>query len=83
MDYNAENNRFYDKNVYNKLGDTLRLSALMQKLAFYPRLMSFLLNRLNKNKSLNQMFFDMINGNVPKTRTNGVKFILKTISPFS
>jgi geranylgeranyl reductase family protein len=78
-DFSASFNKDYDQMVYNKLGATLRFSAMMQKVARYPGLMSFLFNRVNKNVDLQQLLFSIINGHTPKTRWKGLGLVIKMI----
>ena len=78
-DFSAKFNKHYDHMVYNKLGTTLRFSALMQKIALYPWLMSFLFNRVTNNKKLQYLLFSIINGQIPKTRWKGFKLLYKLI----
>jgi geranylgeranyl reductase family protein len=82
-DYSAKFNTKYDKLVYNKLGTTLRFSAFMQKIAFYPGLMSYLFNRVSRNSELQQMLFGIINGKIARTRRNGLELVLKMIFNFN
>jgi geranylgeranyl reductase family protein len=80
--FSAAFNTQYDRMVYDKLGTTLRFSAMMQKIACYPGLISFLFNRVNKNTELQQMFFSIINGNTSKTRWKGLELIFRMILNF-
>lgn len=81
-DFSAQTNKAYDRSVYEKLGSTLRFSSMMQKIAFYPKMMGFLFNRITTNKQLQNLMFGIINGNIPKTRFKGLEFLLRLIFNF-
>ncbi len=53
----------YDRQVYHQLGDELRLSHQLQRLASYPRLFNFVVRKANRNPLLRQtiscMFEDL------------------------
>ena len=53
----------YDKAVYNRLGQELRLSHIMQRLLDYPWLFNFIANRAANNatiaETLSMMFLDL------------------------
>ena len=53
----------YDKAVYNRLGQELRLSRMMQRLLNFPSLFNFLANRAANNptlaETLSMMFLDL------------------------
>ena len=83
LPFDAQHNRKYDNMVYEKLGTTLKFSAMMHKVAFHPRLMSYIFNRMNENEDLKELFQKLINGRIPKTRMNGLRLLLKTLIPFS
>jgi geranylgeranyl reductase family protein len=78
-DFSSKFNTLYDRSVYNKLGPTLRFSAQMQKIAGLPWLMEFLFNRVSKDPDLQQLLYSIINGQIPKTRRNGLSLISKLI----
>lgn len=80
--FSAKFNKRYDQEVYNKLGTTLRFSAMMQNIAQYPRLMSFLFNRVKKNPDLQKLLFNIINGQIPKKRWSGLGLIAKMVFDF-
>jgi geranylgeranyl reductase family protein len=80
--FSAEFNKQYDREVYNKLGTTLKFSAMMQHIAQYPRLMSILFNRVTKNPDLQILLFNIINGQIPKKRWSGIGLIAKMIFNF-
>jgi len=46
----------YDQDVYQKLGKELHLSYQMQKLVRFPWLFNFIVNKANRNPSLQTMF---------------------------
>jgi len=81
-DYSAKFNLQYDHCVYNKLGRTLRFSSMMQKIACYPKLMSYLFNRVTKNSDLKDLLFSIINGRTPKTRWSGLELIARMVINF-
>jgi flavin-dependent dehydrogenase len=78
-DFSAKFNKQYDQMVYNKLGSTLRFSKSMQKIAHYPGLMSFLFNRVTNSTKLQHLLFNIMNGNMPKTRRKGFELVFKMI----
>jgi geranylgeranyl reductase family protein len=53
----------YDKAVYNRLGQELRLSRMMQRLLNFPSLFNFIANRATNNptlaETLSMMFLDL------------------------
>lgn len=62
-DCSAANLKAYDKEVYGRLWDELRLSRRMQQLVRYPWLFNFVVNKARKNKVLSEtiscMFEDL------------------------
>ena len=56
-------NKNYDTVLYRRIGDELKLSSTMQKLASYPWLMNLVINKANKSislqKTISSMFTDM------------------------
>ena len=80
--FSAKFNTRYDRMVYDKLGTTLRFSAMMQNIARYPSLMSFLFNRVTNNPDLQELLFNIINGHIPKKRWSGLELITKMIFNF-
>ncbi len=80
--FSAEFNGQYDRDVYDKLGTTLRFSAMMQNIAQYPWFMSFLFNRVINNQELQELLFNIINGHIPKKRWSGMSLIAKMIFNF-
>lgn len=80
--FSSDFNARYDREVYGKLGPTLKFSAMMQKVAMHPRLMSLLFNRVNNNDGLQHQLFQIINGQIPKKRWQGMELIMKMIFNF-
>jgi geranylgeranyl reductase family protein len=80
--FSAGFNKAYDKRVYEKLGTTLRFSLWMNKIARYPALMKFLFNRVNKNETLKDHIYRIVNGEVPKTRLKGLELVGRLITGF-
>jgi geranylgeranyl reductase family protein len=80
--YSAIHNRQYDQAVYHKLGSTLSFSKLMHTLASYPGIIRFIINRVSKDKDLEYMFTQLINGNIGKTPGNGLRFIIKLLAGY-
>ncbi len=58
--YDAAFNRKYDKIVYQKMWNELRLSRSLQKLLRYPRLFNFVVNKANKNPSVKLLITAML-----------------------
>lgn len=81
-DFSAQKNKDYDRLVYEKLGSTLRFSSMMQKIAFYPKIMGLLFDRITTNKQLQRLMFGIINGKIPKTRVKGLEVLLRFIFNF-
>jgi geranylgeranyl reductase family protein len=75
---NTFNNQ-YDKAVYQKLGSTLRFSKLMHRIAFYPKIINFLFNRISKNAELKLMLTHVINGKIAKSPWNGFIILRKLL----
>jgi len=69
----------YDHSIYQKLGSTLRFSKMMHQIAFYPKMMNFIFNRVSKDEHLRLMLSQLINGNMPKSPKNGIKFLGKLL----
>jgi menaquinone-9 beta-reductase len=61
--FSAAFNRQYDKAVYNRLWNELKLSRTMQRLARYPSLFNFVVNKANNNimlkETISAMFEDL------------------------
>lgn len=72
-------NKKYDQAVYKKLGSTLRFSKLMHQAAFYPGLINVIFNKVSNNPRLELQLAGIINGNIPKSRANGLKFFRNLI----
>lgn len=79
-DFSAAFNKTYDKQVYDKLGTTLKFSKWMNKVAQHPALMQFLFNRVSRNESLKYHLYRIINGQMPKTRMKGLELIGRLIT---
>lgn len=75
--YSGIYNLQYDRMVYNKLGTALRFSAMMQKIASHPKLMSILFDRVSKNHELQKILSGIINGSIPRSKRNGMKLIFR------
>ena len=62
-DFSPEFLKSYDKAVYNRLGQELRLSRVMQRLLNFPSLFNIVANRAVKNatlaETLSMMFMDL------------------------
>jgi geranylgeranyl reductase family protein len=74
-DYSHSFNKQYDKAVYQKLSPTLKFSKWMHHIAFYPKMMNLLFDKISKNKELELQLTDIINGNISKSPGNGIRFV--------
>ena len=52
--YDAAFMKGYDKTVYKKIGQELRVSTIMLKLVNYPRLMSWMIRKIKRNDELRE-----------------------------
>jgi len=77
--FSSNFNKQYDHAVYQKLGTALRFSKLMHQIAFYPKLINYLFNKISKNAELELQLAHLINGNIPKSPLNGLTFIMKLL----
>jgi geranylgeranyl reductase family protein len=49
----------YDRVLYAKIGDELRISALLQRLCRFPRLLRYIVNKAHKSPTLNRAISSM------------------------
>ena len=58
--FNAHFNKEYDKEIYSKMGNELRISRSMQKLLKYPKLFNLVVKKANKNESIKTLLTSML-----------------------
>lgn len=58
-DFSAEHMQAYDDAVYRKIGGELRLSYQLQRLARFPKLFNWMVDRVARNPALQQLFTQM------------------------
>jgi len=78
-DFSDSFNLAYDRQVYEKLGTTLKFSKWMNRVARHPALMQFLFNRVEGNDLLRKHLFGIINGEIPKTPFHGIRLISQLV----
>ncbi|MTI21718.1 geranylgeranyl reductase family protein [Fulvivirga sp. RKSG066] len=59
-DFSKEFNKRYDKVIYQKMWNELRISRSMQKLLRYPKLFNFVVKKANKNASVRTLLTSML-----------------------
>lgn len=59
--YDASFNKAYDKEIYHKMWNELRLGHSLQMLLKYPRIFNFVVKKANKNKSVQLLLSSMLN----------------------
>ncbi len=60
-DFSANHMQAYDRAVYNRLGNELKVSRSMQRLLSYPSLFNLVAKKSNKNPALKQLLSSMFN----------------------
>jgi geranylgeranyl reductase family protein len=58
--FDADYNKHYDKVIYHKMWNELRLSRGLQKLLKFPRLFNFVVRKANKNQSVKLLLTSML-----------------------
>ena len=58
--FDANFNKAYDKEIYHKMWNELRISRSMQKLLNYPKLFNFVVKKANKNESIRTLLTSML-----------------------
>jgi menaquinone-9 beta-reductase len=51
----------YDKKIYDKIWNELKISRTLQNLSYYPFLFNLVINKANHNQTLNNMIVNMLN----------------------
>lgn len=72
----------YDKEVYKKLGNELRVSAIMQRLIKFPWLFNWMLKKIKKNKELRQTITFMFDDVDLRKKFSNPIFYLKILFNF-
>ncbi len=81
-DFSALFNRKYDKAVYRKLGNALRMSTLLQNAATHPRLVKRIFRNIDKQSGLQKMLVGIINGDIARNPLLGIKFLIRSLGGF-
>ena len=58
--FHATFNKAYDKEIYSRMWNELRVSRSLQTLSSYPRLFDFVVNKAQKNKSIQLLLTSML-----------------------
>lgn len=58
--FDADFNKAYDKIIYHKMWNELRISRSMQKLLKYPKLFNYVVKKANKNESVRTLLTSML-----------------------
>lgn len=78
-DFSAAYLKNYDKKIYNKMCDELKISRTMQKLSKYPSLFNLVVNKAAKNQTLRNTLISMLNNISLKKQLSKPGFYLKLI----
>ena len=54
--------KYYDDVLYSKIGDELKVSAMLQRVCHYPWLLRFVINKAHKSATLNKAISNMFTG---------------------
>ena len=77
--FDAQFNKSYDKRIYDKLWNELRLSTAIQKLIVRPGLFNWVMNRAVKNKYLVDTFIRMIDDLDERKKLKRVGFYFRIL----
>ncbi len=81
-DFSAVFNKKYDREVYRKLGSTLKFSRLMHRMACYPSIMNMIFNRVQNSRELQELLLGVINGKTEKKPWNGIKLFGRLLTGY-
>lgn len=59
-DFSVNNNKAYDKEIYNRMSKEFKISRILQNLCKYPKLFNFVVNKANKNKTLHRFLTETL-----------------------
>ena len=59
--FDAEFNRQYDKEIYQKMWNEFRFGRSLQRLFRHPRIINFVVKKANNNKSVQMLISSMLN----------------------
>lgn len=57
-DFSKSFNASYDKEIYRRMGRELRLSSRLQRLCSYPWLINFVVNKANRNETIQRLLVE-------------------------
>ncbi len=77
--FSASFNKAYDTRVFNKMGNALRMSTMLQKAASYPRLVNRVFHSIEKKPALQNMLFKIINGDIAREPGMGIEFLIRSV----
>ena len=77
--FDAHFNKAYDKVIYHKMWNELRISRSMQKLLKYPKLFNFVVRKANKNQSIRTLLTSMLDNIDLKKELTKPSFYVKLI----
>lgn len=69
----------YDKPLYHRIGDELRVSAVLQRLCRYPRLVNFVVNKAHKSPTLHRTITGMFTGADLRTQLRKPSFYARIL----
>ena len=78
-DYSSSKLRFYDTEIYKKLGPELKMSTNLQRLLMYPWLFNFVVNKATKNIELKKIISTMFEDVDLRTKFKDPKFYFKLL----
>jgi menaquinone-9 beta-reductase len=80
--WHASFNRQYDKAVFRKLNNSLKLGKMLQKVAFYPSLVDRIFRNTSESPRLLHLLSNVINGDIGKEPFKGLEFIVRSVTGF-
>ncbi len=78
-DFSAQNNLDYDRLVYKKLGNELKMGKIMQSLLNYPSLFNLVVNKAQKNPAIKKTISSMFNDPSIKAKLKKPSFYIKLL----
>lgn len=78
-DYSGSFNKLYDKEIYRRMWNELKLSRSLQMLLKYPSLFNFVANKAIKNKSVQMLINSMLNNIDLKKELLNPRFYFKLL----
>jgi menaquinone-9 beta-reductase len=66
--FSASFNKAYDKEIYKRMWNELRISSSIQKILRYPKLIDFIIHKANKNNSFRNMLLHAMENDEAKEK---------------